>query len=159
MLPAIAIAVLLQTPWDAVLKAAGVDAQAIQLSPTRWRGGGRYALKSFNASWDDWRQLEPSTLDMARRFLKASPSQAILMAAGELDLTLPPTRHPEPETSLASLAGEGPRISAALELGFRNLHPPNSYPARTIRARGGSESLEDAILACGTPKDQLPALQ
>jgi len=118
MLPAIALAILTQTPWDPALKAAGADAQAIQISPTKWRGGGLYALKSFNASWDDWRQLEPSTLDMARRFLHAAPDRAILMAANELDLTV----KPEPTAK----------------------EPKN---------------LEEAILACGTPTDQLPALR
>lgn len=75
------------TPWDPILQHAGLTAQSLQISPTKWRGGGKYALSTFNACWDDWRKLEPTTLALARTLLRSAdhPDRAIAQAEISLD--------------------------------------------------------------------------
>lgn len=54
------------TVWDQMLAKVNLTSDKAQLNPGRWRGGGEYSLKTFNSLWDDWRKVDPTTVQLGK---------------------------------------------------------------------------------------------
>jgi hypothetical protein len=108
MLIALALITLTSMPnwdWSPFFEKANLSPSDVQLSRTRWRGGGQFALASFNKSWDDWQQLEPMTYSMGRNLLSSQrePSKALRQAASWLDLPFEEEKGVKNKDSLVDL--------------------------------------------------------
>jgi hypothetical protein len=158
-----------ETPWDAVLKANGLDASQVQLTKDRWREGGKLSLPVFERSWDDWTHLEPDSLGMARALLAAAPSferllvvSAGLAAVGSWETPLP--NPPPPRgggslvatiTSLEAFLGEPLSSAAVADLESRARSVPEAVAARAslvLAAVPAALEARSAALARFRPK-------
>jgi len=97
MLCAIALAALAaspSTPWDPILRQAGLKPADLNISSAKWRGGGAYSLKVFDAIWDDWQKLEPFSTDLAHDLLRNAANPTKLVAKAALTLDQPEPKPP-----------------------------------------------------------------
>jgi hypothetical protein len=154
------------TAWDGVFKAANTNADAVQVPPTKWRGGGTYALPVFNACWDDWRLLEPTTEGLTRQLLRQAdqPADALATAGLLLSAKIPPMPKTERQSLKKAILACGgtspldePKLDAALSAVPRDVAEAAAEVLMVMpdAARLRQKSL-DTITAVGTPEVLAP---
>lgn len=76
--------------WSQFLAKAGIKAEDVQLSRSRWRGGGPFSFPAFDKAWDDWQQVEPVAWNAASSLVvdAKNPSVCLRTAAALSGLTV-----------------------------------------------------------------------
>ncbi len=74
LLAAVAMCSAGSATWSKLVALAHAKPSDIQISPSKWRGGGQYSLSTFSACWDDWQKLEPTTLNLGKELSGYHPA-------------------------------------------------------------------------------------
>ena len=53
-----------------------------QLDPNKWTGGACTVSRHFQLYWDDWRGIDPTAREAAKKFLDANSFEKMIVAAG-----------------------------------------------------------------------------
>ncbi len=65
--------------WSQFLAKAGIKAEDVQLSRSRWRGGGPFSFPEFEKAWDDWQQVEPTAWNAGSSMVVAAKNPSVCL--------------------------------------------------------------------------------